>query len=270
VKPAFPQPTVAYWIVPAACVLALLLIWLTGSETAVFLFLNHLGNFAGNTFWISLTTLGDGFVAFALILPFVYRKPREAWALVLSWIVVAISVKATKHLIVSYRPLFFLSPDSFRLISAPFRYYSFPSGHAMTVAAFGGTLCLFYRNKLVWAVILLIALSICFSRIAMGIHWPTDVLVGIIGGWVIAWLTYLLSQVVSFGSRPIFQVLLGVLMLGAAITLFFYNHTNYPEAQPMLRAISLASIGLALGGMYLAYRRKKRLGLREAQQAEGG
>ena len=140
----------------------------------------------------------------------------------------------------------------------------------MTVAAFGGTLCLFYRNKLVWAVILLIALSICFSRIAMGIHWPTDVLVGIIGGWVIAWLTYLLSQVVSFGSRPIFQVLLGVLMLGAAITLFFYNHTNYPEAQPMLRAISLASIGLALGGMYLAYRRKKRLGLREAQQAEGG
>jgi len=270
VKRVFPQPSAAYWIVPASCALVLLLIWLTGSETAVFLFLNRLGQFAGNTFWISITTLGDGFVAFVLILPFVYRKPREAWALVLSWIVAAISVKVTKHLIVSYRPLFFLGPDAFRLISAQYRYYSFPSGHATSVATFGGTLCLFYRNKWVWAVILIIALTICFSRIAMGIHWPTDVLAGIIGGWVVAWLTYLLSQVLSFGSRPIFQMLLAVLMLAAAITIFFYNHTNYPEAQPMLRAISLGSIGLALGGTYLAYRRKKKTCLMEAQQAEGG
>lgn len=58
--------------------------------------------------------------------------------------------------------------------------YSFPSGHA-TAASAAATALFYYRTKLrVPAGIL--AVLICFSRLYLYVHFPTDVLAGIILG----------------------------------------------------------------------------------------
>ncbi len=63
--------------------------------------------------------------------------------------------------------------------------YSFPSLHSSNAVVMFGTLFYWFRKKWVRALCILFPLIIGFSRIYLGVHYPTDVLAG--------WLTGLLA-----------------------------------------------------------------------------
>jgi undecaprenyl-diphosphatase len=73
-------------------------------------------------------------------------------------------------------------------------FYSFPSGHATVAVGFYGTLTLILAYRLRgfarWAVVAcgaLLVLLIGFSRLYLGVHYPTDVLAGFLAAplWVV-------------------------------------------------------------------------------------
>jgi len=77
-------------------------------------------------------------------------------------------------------------------------HYSFPSGHAMVSTAVYGYIGYVlakefpqWRRPILAATMALI-LSIGFSRLYLGVHWPTDVLAGYAAGllWLIACIVY--------------------------------------------------------------------------------
>ena len=74
----------------------------------------------------------------------------------------------------------------------PAFYYSFPSGHAMGAAALvtavGFLLWPLRGHRLGWALGAAFALGVGWSRIYLGVHYPSDVLAGWTGsvGWVVA------------------------------------------------------------------------------------
>ena len=84
-------------------------------------------------------------------------------------------------------------------------FYSFPSGHATVAVGFYGTLTLIlayrlrgYARWLVTGVGVLVVLLIGFSRLYLGVHYPTDVLAGFLAAplWLVfvgavygAWLS---------------------------------------------------------------------------------
>lgn len=75
---------------------------------------------------------------------------------------------------------------------------SFPSGHASFFFAFGTAL--FFYNKLLGKIFLVVALLIGVARVYVGIHWPSDVLAGAAIGIAVS---FLINRLVSKLKLPL-------------------------------------------------------------------
>jgi len=256
-RDSYPPIQKWFFLPPIICLALLVLVNLSGHDIQVFLWLNQRGRFAGDNFWIAVTTFGDGLVLFVLTLLFIRRKPALAWSLILTWLLIALWIKGLKYSIVTYRPMSVLETASFRLVGAPYRYNSFPSGHATSVSAFVATLCIFFQRAWVRAVLVSLALLVGFSRLAMGVHWVTDVLAGFVGGWVSALLAYSLSRRFTFGTSRPAQLIFGLVIAGAAVAMLLVNYTDYPQAQRLLQTIALATLVYTVCEYLLASRKRK-------------
>ncbi len=99
-------------------------------------------------------------------------------------IMVGLSLKA-----VYYRPRPFLVLSAVHVLVPKDFDSSFPSGHALIVAA-GATAAFFFLKKRYSIPLLAEAAVVSYSRVYVGVHFPMDVLAGVILGAGIALLTY--------------------------------------------------------------------------------
>jgi len=68
--------------------------------------------------------------------------------------------------------------------------FSFPSGH--TSASFAAAMAIYTMNKKWGLAAFAFAVIMGFSRLYLGVHFPTDVLVGAFLGWAMAMITILI------------------------------------------------------------------------------
>jgi membrane-associated phospholipid phosphatase len=66
--------------------------------------------------------------------------------------------------------------------------YSFPSGHTQNAAVSYTSLGLTFRKKWLWTVLSILVVLIGLSRVGLGVHYPTDVLAGLLLGVSCAFL----------------------------------------------------------------------------------
>ncbi len=138
--------------------------------------------------WSCLTLLGDERTAFALTLSFSLRRPRLFWALILAGLLAMAASRGLKELIDAARPPAVLVAGSFHLIGPALTQASFPSGHSTTAAVLAGTFIAHTRWIEVRLLLLILATLVGLSRVAVGVHWPLDVLGGLMIGALSAWL----------------------------------------------------------------------------------
>ena len=126
--------------------------------------------------------LGDGFIWYALMLalPFLHGDEglRVALVMLATSAVNLASYKFLKRTFVRERP--FIRHAGISLAQAPLDRYSFPSGHTLHAVAFSWQACAAFP-ELSW-VVLPLAMAIAASRVVLGLHYPTDVLVGALLG----------------------------------------------------------------------------------------
>ena len=126
--------------------------------------------------------LGDGIIWYVLIftLPLLYGPAAVKPSVIMAGtgILGVILYKLLKKVFVRERP--FITHSSIALAGAPLDRYSFPSGHTLHAVSFAWQASAHFP-ELSWVLVPLAAL-IAGSRMVLGLHYPTDVLVGAVIG----------------------------------------------------------------------------------------
>jgi len=149
--------------------------------------INALSRFVGpRVLFTAVSRLGDGLIWYLLMLslPLAFGGIGLAVSvqMLVGGLIGLISYKSLKSRLVRERP--FASHQTILCATAPLDRYSFPSGHTLHAVLFG-ILILSALPGLAPILIPFITLIAC-SRVVLGLHYPSDVLVGAALGWLIA------------------------------------------------------------------------------------
>ncbi|GHT79267.1 phosphatidylglycerophosphatase B [Actinomycetota bacterium] len=148
------------------------------------------------TVLLVITTAGEWFV-YVLIILVLLLIPKLRWKVGLP---VAITMVVDVALNWGLKQLFAIPrPDTHRLITET--GFSFPSGHAMSIAAFIGLIVFLYirysdkerrqtaQTTVVLVLAALLILAVGFSRIYLGVHNLSDIMAGYAMGFFLSLLT---------------------------------------------------------------------------------
>lgn len=155
-------------------------------DTLLIFIAKHLHSPFMDRLMVFFTSLGNSSLLWiALTLVLLATKKGRRWGILLTAALIAESLlcdNILKPLFARERP--FTRLTGFRdLIKAP-GSYSFPSGH--TMSSFTAATILFCREKSSGIFFYVIAALIGFSRIYLFVHYPSDVLGGILLGILLA------------------------------------------------------------------------------------
>lgn len=172
-------------------------------DRELFLFLNNLGNPAWDDFWNILTNKWSSIPLYAFLIYLLYRSLGAKGAII-TVILVAGMITITDQLANVFKDGFQRPRpcrqegvmEFARFVAVRCGSYGYFSAHAASSAALtiymGFILKPFYSRMLY--VLIFWALMVAYSRIYVGVHYPGDVLTGMLLGSIIGWIFYILQQ----------------------------------------------------------------------------
>jgi membrane-associated phospholipid phosphatase len=104
--------------------------------------------------------------------------------------------------------------------------FGMPSGHAQNSAAVFGLLAASFKRWWVWVICLIVIFLIGFSRVYLAVHFPQDVILGWIIGFILLWLflrleepvrNWFARQSLSTGMLAIFAFSMLVVVIGLLV-----------------------------------------------------
>ena len=141
---------------------------------------------------------GIGWIVLSVILICIprYRKAGITMGLALIFCLL-VGNMTLKPLIARPRPYTYF--PEMTLLIAPLADFSFPSGH--TFASFASATALFLYHKKAGIAAYILAAIIAFTRLYLYVHFPSDVIAGMLLGIFSGWLTYQIVQSVSIHKK---------------------------------------------------------------------
>jgi undecaprenyl-diphosphatase len=188
-------------------------------HTELMLALNQQARLLPDMFWSCITVSGLGWAVLILV-SVLSRGDLGARVVLTGFLVGGVVTHTLKPLLSLPRPGAAMEAELIHFIGNPvINHHAMPSGHALAAFSMGTLwLCLIRSHSypkwlawLGWATASLIAAS----RIAVGAHWPADVLVGAGLGLLVGWLAWRFpfawprSQAHAFPWLPVFVESLG-------------------------------------------------------------
>lgn len=200
------------------------------------------------------TELGDQFVfiGVALVIYWFFNK-RIAFKLVFVFISSAIANELLKGLFTRNRPYV---EDSSLNVGTQTHGYSFPSGHSQNIGVISTVLYRNYNDKSKWLkwVLLAAVIIVPFTRMYLGQHYLTDVLVGLGLGIVIALSVSIIVDMMG-DKEHIFGLLIIIPLVSIVFIISFFGQ-SYEELKNLFVAVGGLSgffIGYAVDKLYIRY-----------------
>lgn len=202
---------------------------LSGGYQGGFIQANQAATLFPGWFWTAWTQLGNERFLLVLLLLVSRRYPEIIWVVILSAVVGVAYSRGLKHLVDAVRPPGAIPNDLFEIIGPPYHHHSFPSGHSTSIFLVAGVLSAFTRDWKTRILIFIVASVSGFSRVAVGVHWPQDVVAGAFGGLLSASIGLVLAKKIPSGLGV--KVHLGFLIVALACLLsLFLDDDGYPSS----------------------------------------
>jgi membrane-associated phospholipid phosphatase len=216
-------------------------IWRWGADVIVAIQSIHTS--VGDGFFNIITSLGSE-EFYLLLLPLLYWciDKRIAQRLAYLFLFSAYSNAALKDIFRHPRPFEY---DSRVLkldwVPADELGYGFPSGHSQSAITVWGYLAVWIRRRRMWVLAATMAMLIAFSRMYLGVHFPTDVIGGLlIGGIWLGLFVVIEPRLARWLSRQTLGLQIGLAVVVPAALLLVYSSGDATAAMGTL-------IGLGVG-----------------------
>jgi membrane-associated phospholipid phosphatase len=202
-------------------------------QRSSFLFINgYLGQYPNLEY--NLTQLGDALIALSFLSIFIVVAPK-IWETLLSSLLVSLILSCSlKTFFAVPRPAVVFTSDHFIIVGKILcGHNSLPSGHSIIVFTVLTVLMFAFMPKemifkVLWSILIIgLGLMLIFTRVGVGAHYPIDVMVGGIVGYVSGLLGIFISRKYKIWNwinhkkyHPVFMLLLvifGILLINRIV-----------------------------------------------------
>jgi membrane-associated phospholipid phosphatase len=246
-QPHLPASSAWFWAIPSFALISMLIIGVSGSNSAVFLFINDILYIQPDHIWLNITLYGDGAMVMIMLLPLIAKRSNIITKAFFAAIFTSLFTHSLKNYFALPRPPAVFSADLFHPIGNQFTVLSFPSGHSAAVFALATIIIFFVTDVRVRSFVVFAASLIALSRVAVGVHWPMDILAGMFFGWLGAYIS--IRFIPTTGENLIAQRILALLLILAAVHLIFLHHSGDDEARFLEILTPVICLILSLKGL---------------------
>ncbi|HHV19436.1 MAG TPA: phosphatase PAP2 family protein [Thermoanaerobacterales bacterium] len=138
-----------------------------------------------DAFFIAITNLGSSVFYYLMIPVFYWSVNKKAGITLTASLLCSMYMNVTiKEIVAFERPIGY--PGIRNLFVESAQGFSFPSGHAQGTSTFWAAIMKWYRSRRVYGLGITVVILVGLSRLYLGVHWPLDVLAGMILGFTIS------------------------------------------------------------------------------------
>jgi len=178
-------------------------------DKTLFLFLNSIHTPVTDKIWLIITNIPTWIPLYISLLIWIiaYHKKNSIW--IILGIVLAITI--TDQLTSGFMKPFFgrlrpcQDPEIGPLTNVVNKcggLYGFVSGHSANSFTIATFIWMVFRQKFRWVILLFLwAALVAFSRIMVGVHYPLDILIGGLIGFITGWLIFKLTEKLYYNFK---------------------------------------------------------------------
>ncbi len=160
------------------------------------------------SFEFNLTQLGDAIIFLSFLSIFIVYAPKIWEALIPASLISCIFSFSLKTIFAVPRPAAVFDENSFIIVGKTLLgHTSLPSGHSITVFTVLTVLLFAFmprkiNHKIIWSLLIIVlGLILAFTRVGVGAHYPIDVIIGCIVGYISGLAGIFISRIYKIWTR---------------------------------------------------------------------